>query len=457
MVSIKAPSGFRDFLQDDARRRLQLMNTISSVYQAYGFSPLETPALENLGLLLGKGGGGEENEKLIFKVMKRGKQFEDAVHASAGGLTPAASLESQFSDLGLRFDLTLPLSRVVANHRGQIRLPWKVFHMGPVWRAERPQAGRFREFVQCDVDIIGAKGIGAEIEVIQAAVEAVHRVGASGFELRINDRRLIQAMGEKAGFAGDKLEKFAVLLDKKDKMELSELLDHLQLLAGEPLSGEARAIVTGNLDLDSAYQFHPEAAQDLKSIISILTELKLPLTGIIFDPSLVRGMGYYTGPVFELRHQSAGYSFGGGGRYDRLIGRFANEQIPACGFSIGFERLVLLLAEIEHQSDLNSKTVFIPVFDEALRGKIALLARDLRRGGLTVDVFPDQAKIKNQFKFASDQSYRWVLIAGPDEWTSQIFKLKDFQTGAEISVVSSDTSDSKTQLIQNLRLQMGIQ
>jgi histidyl-tRNA synthetase len=424
MASVHPPSGFRDFINNDARRRLHLMNLISGVYQQFGFRPLDTPVLENLDVLLG-GGGGEENEKLIFKILKRGGKLQEALQSQN---------EDQIAEFGLRFDMTVPLSRVVALHRNQIHFPWKVFHIGPVWRADRPQKGRFREFIQCDVDIVGAKGVGAEIEVIQATVNAIHAAGASGFELRINDRRLLQAMGEYFGFQGERLAEFAILLDKKDKLELPELVSSLKELAGQDLPTELLQMVEGQLPLESVQKFHPGAYQDLKTIISTVQELNLPLSRVVFDPSLVRGMGYYTGPVFELRHSSAGYSFGGGGRYDRLIGRLSGQEIPACGFSIGFERLALLLEENESQSKPDSSIVFIPVFEESLRPKVCQLARALRDEGVSVDVYPDQAKIKNQFKFASEEGYRWVVIVGESEWNSQMLKIKDFKTGTETEV-----------------------
>lgn len=427
MPSVQPPSGFRDFINEDAQRRLELIHKISSVYQSFGFLPLETPVVENLELLLG-GGGGEENEKLIFKILKRGEKLTEAL---------ASGEENQIAEFGLRFDLTLPLTRAVALHRSQIKMPWKVFHIGPVWRAERAQKGRYREFIQCDVDVIGAKGVAAEIEVIQALVEAIRQVGASGFELRINDRRLIQKMGEVFGFTGKNLESFAIIMDKKDKISDQEILDQLKDLIGGQMHPDLPAWVSGEFSLAQAAQFHAEAAQELTTIISTLKELELPLTQIIYDPSLVRGMGYYTGPVFELRHSTAGYSFGGGGRYDRLIGRWSGQDIPACGFSLGFERLALLLAEIEKEKQPGSQVLFIPVFHESLRAKVCRLAVSLRRLGITVDVYPDQAKIKNQFKFASDRKYRWVLIAGEDEWKSNSFKLKDFGSGEEKVVLES--------------------
>ncbi len=418
-------------MNQEAKRRLFLMNQISTVYQSFGFLPLETPVVENLDLLMG-GGGGEENEKLIFKVLKRGDKLAEALTSGD---------ENHIAEFGLRFDLTLPLSRVVALHRGKIQMPWKVFHIGPVWRAERAQKGRYREFIQCDVDIIGARGMGAEIEVIQAAAFALQSVGASGFELRINDRRLIQAMAEKFGFTGSKVEQFAVILDKKDKMELPLLLEQLTSALGQPLSSEVQSVLEGQLTLDQAVEFHAQAGTDLRTLVSTLNTLNLPLTRIVFDPSLVRGMGYYTGPVFELRHSSAGYSFGGGGRYDRLIGRWSGQEIPACGMSIGFERLVLLLAELEKESQTDSPVLFFPVYDEQLRGRVCSLASELRGLGVCVDVFPDSAKIKNQFKFASEQGYRWVLIAGENEWSTGNFKLKDFKSGVEIDVPASELSD----------------
>lgn len=427
MASIAPPSGFRDFLNDEARIRLKLMSTISEVYQSFGFLPLETPALENLEILQGPGGGGEENEKLIFKVLKRGEKLQEALSSQD---------ENRIAEFGLRFDLTLPLSRVVAHHRGKIHFPWKVFHIGPVWRAERAQKGRFREFVQCDVDIVGSKGIAAEIEVIQAVVTAVHAIGARGFELRLNDRRLIQAMGESLGLSGKALDSFAVILDKKDKLERADLLQQLKEVSG---ADEERLapIVDGNLSLEKMEHYHPTAAKDLQQMISTLKALHLPLENITYDPSLVRGMGYYTGPVFELKHASAGYSFGGGGRYDRLVGRFSGQDVPACGFSIGFERLALLLAESE-QAKMESSSIFMPVFDESLRASVLGVAQTLRSNGLIVDVYSDQAKVKNQFKFASDLKYRWVLIIGDEEWKTKKFKLKDFHSGQETEVAESE-------------------
>ena len=465
MASNHPPSGFRDFINDDARYRLKLMKIISDVYQSFGFTPLETPALENLDLLQGRGGG-EENEKLIFKVMKRGEKLTDALAqksaapTTVGDSAPAAmpirpdNIENSLADLGLRFDLTLPLSRVIAARRGELHFPWKVFHIGPVWRAERPQKGRFREFLQCDVDIVGAKSNAAEIEVIQAVVTAIEKVGATGFELRLNDRRLVEALGEKFGWVGPKLTQFAILLDKRDKVSESEFLEQYKKLSeSDEVPAEFLAMIHGKLSLQDFSSLHAAAAHELETMMATLKELDLPLEQILFDPSLVRGMGYYTGPVFELRHSSAGYSFGGGGRYDQLVGRLTGQSIPACGFSIGFERLVLLLAEKEQNANQDLPVLFVPVFDEKLRGRVLKVAQQVRTAApknLRVDVYPDQAKVKNQFKFAADAKYRWLLIIGEEEWNQQVFKLKDFQSGVETSVPAEELNGWVKKTFDNL-------
>jgi histidyl-tRNA synthetase len=419
-VSTHPPSGFRDFIKDEARRRFELMEKISSVYRSFGFEAIETPAFENLDVLLGSGGG-DENEKLIFKVLKRGDKLKDVLASNPS--------EDSIADFGLRFDLTVPLSRVVAQHRGDIHLPWKVFHIGPVWRAERSQKGRFREFVQCDVDIVGGKTFAAELEVIQAVVSAISAVGGEGFELRINDRRLLQAFAEKHSMTDAEFHQFAIILDKKDKVDPSVLREEARDLLGAKFNAQVEGLLRGDLGLDSFDTIHAIASDELQKMIRTLREIELPVSAIQFDSSLVRGIGYYTGPVFELRHASAGYSFGGGGRYDRLIGRFMKESLPACGFSIGFERLALLLKEQEKMK--SSSTVFIPVFKEKLRVEVLKIAGELRLNGIAVDVYADESKLKNQFKYAGDMNRRWVVICGDDELAQNRLKLKDFESGQE--------------------------
>ncbi len=429
-ISTKPPSGFRDFFGADARRRASLVHQISQIYGSFGFDPLETSAVENIQTLIGSGGG--ENEKLIFKILKRGDKLKDAFNGELS--------ENALSDLGLRFDLTVPLARVVAEYQSQIKLPWKVFHIAPVWRAERAQKGRFREFYQCDVDIIGSASIAAEVEVIEAVVAAASKLAGPDFELRINDRRLIRAMAESYGFLGSKADAFAIILDKKDKVDFEELKKEWSELLGSQVSSEVNQLQSNAQSLDAFKHIHLEAVDTLTRIIQMLQSLKLPVKSISFDPSLARGLGYYTGPVFELRHHSAGYSLGGGGRYDQLIGRFLKRSVPAVGFSIGFERLLLLMAQREESELIGRRDIFIPVLDENLRSRVLGMAQELRKNGYVVSVYPAEAKFKNQLKFASESGYRWVLILGENEFSSAVATVKDFQNGSEEKVDFSNLS-----------------
>ncbi len=419
MVSTQPPSGFRDFLPEEALRRAQLIKLISETYESFGFLPIDSPAFESINVL--EGSGGEENEKLIFKVLKRGEKFKSALQAKSDD-------ENSYCDFGLRFDLTVPLSRMVAEYRGQIHFPWKVYHIASVWRAERAQKGRFREFTQCDVDIVGSKGGGAELEVIQAVSHAVARVGAKDFELKINDRRLLVSLAKHFGFADDQADRFAIILDKKDKIDTKDLKDEFSEILGKTVSAEIDGLLAGNFDLKAAEKLNPEIGTQLKSLIENLQKIELPLSNVSFDASLARGLGYYTGPVFELRHPSAGYSLGGGGRYDKLIGRFSKQEVPACGFSIGFDRLLMMLSESKKQSE---RTVFVPIFIEEQRSEVIKALSPLRAQGVNVDIYPDSAKLKNQFKYASDRGFRWVLIMGDEELKSKVYKLKDFISGEE--------------------------
>ncbi len=468
MKTITPPSGFRDFLPQEAQKRQFLMQTIAEVYQSFGFQPLDTPAIEPLSLLMAKKApqtqqqatadaplGGSENESLIFKVLKRGEKLTQA--AKTLELTDATSpreIEDAVSDLGLRFDLTLPLSRVVANHRQQLHFPWKVFHIGPVWRAERAQKGRLREFIQCDVDLVGAPGIGAELDVIVTVLSALQKVGAPAFELLLNDRRILEALARKIGFAEPQLGEFAVLLDKKDKMPEAELCASLETLLGAPLSDPHRALVFGALSLQALKselcaeatlpQQQPQpvslpgvesplaqAFRELEQLIGNLGALNVAELQVTFDASLVRGMGYYTGIVFELRHPSALTSFGGGGRYDQLMSRFSNEKIPACGFSIGFERLMLLLDETR-EGFSPPPPLFLPVLDESLRTQVVQLGLELRAAGHHISVYPSAAKLKHQLKYASESAIHWMILLGGGD--DHHYGLKNFRTGEQQSL-----------------------
>ncbi len=337
------PRGMRDFLPAEKARREAILAVIRRSYRAHGFDEIETPVVEDSERL--HAGLGGDNEKLAYAVMRRGLTAEDLREA-------AAPLD--LADLGLRFDLTVPLARFVATHRAQLPAVFRAIQIAPVWRAERPQKGRYRQFVQCDIDIVGEAGPLAEIELLTATIATVRALGIADATVRINDRRILVAMLERFGFAEAERDGVLVTVDKLDKIgaegvaaELRErgvtpaAVDALAAFLARPAAPAAdfgRAAVRAAL---------PEGLDSpaIASLAGIGEAVNAAAGGqvVVYDPWLVRGMGYYTGAIFEVVHPSLGFSFGGGGRYDGMIGRFLGEDVPAAGFSLGFERLVDLV------------------------------------------------------------------------------------------------------------------
>ena len=330
----------RDFLPVDKARRERVLAVIRSVFSAHGFDEIETPVMEDSSRL--HAGLGGDNEKLAYGVLKRGLTAEDFASA-----TDALDL----TDLGLRFDLTVPLTRFYATHRAELPAVFRVIQAAPVWRAERPQKGRYRQFVQCDIDIIGEAGPLAEIELLTATVDTFAALGLTGCTLRINDRRLLIGMLEIFGFAAESHEQVLITIDKLDKVGpegvVAELRERgLDATAVEALDAFFRRPQTleqpsfGERAIRTAL---PAGADD--AVVAQLAGIGRAVPGghIEFDPFLVRGMGYYTGTIFEIAHPDLPYSLGGGGRYDGMIGRFLGADVPAAGFSIGFERIVDLV------------------------------------------------------------------------------------------------------------------
>jgi len=336
MASKVVPArGMRDILPVEKARREHALHVIREVYRSFGFDEVETPALEDLSRL--ESGQGGENEKMLFKVMRRGLAVDEPL------------LPADAADLGLRFDLTVPLTRYVASNAGSLRMPFKALQIGPVWRAERPQKGRYRQFVQCDIDIIGEAGALAEVELVTATHTALTRLGLTGTILRINDRGVLTGLLTGCGFAADDHGSVLITVDKADKIGLDGVLAELrskgfsddQVTALEksltellPLT-DVSALGSGVL---------PEAvpAESISRLqeIAAAVELSAPDLEVRFDVSLVRGMGYYTGPIFEMSLPTGGSSIAGGGRYDNMVGRFSGRDLPAAGFSIGFERII---------------------------------------------------------------------------------------------------------------------
>jgi histidyl-tRNA synthetase len=317
---INPPRGMRDFLPAEKAKRESVLGVIKGVYSSFGFQEVETPALENLDRLTSGQGG--DNEKLAYRVMKRGAELETA-------LTTPSDVDG-LADLGLRFDLTVPLTRFYATNRASLPTVFKAIQIGPVWRAERPQKGRYRQFVQCDIDIIGDDSVLAEIELLNASLAALDALGLSGAVIRVNHRELLLSLLDSFGVKEADRSSALITLDKLDKIEISGVVAELSERLGEAVAGKAKTWL--------------EAAD--VSIPSVLAPLfsALDASRLRFDPTLVRGMGYYTGTIFEIEMPGEGSSIGGGGRYDGMVGKWLGTDVPAVGISIGFERVVELVS-----------------------------------------------------------------------------------------------------------------
>ena len=347
MALIKKPmTGMKDILPREMQIRDYLISLIKDTYASFGFTPIETPAVENIANLSSKQGG--ENEKLIFKILKRGEKLN----------LETAQSEADLADGGLRYDLTVPLVRFYSNNAASLPSPFKALQIGPVWRADRPQKGRFRQFYQCDIDILGEPGNLAEIELILATTTTMGKIGFKNFKIKINDRRILKAMAAYSGFKEVDYDEVFIILDKMDKIglegvaaELEEegyakesidkYLELFELLKDRKDVAEGVAFLKDKLGdfLDQ------EVADSLTEIATAVNATKNAEFTLVFDPTLVRGMSYYTGTIFEIAMPELGAACGGGGRYDKMIGKFTGNDVPACGFSIGFERIILLLME----------------------------------------------------------------------------------------------------------------
>ena len=339
----KPVTGMKDILPKEMEIRNYVMNMIRETYGSFGFSSIETPCVEHIENLSSKQGG--ENEKLIFKILKRGEKLK----------LETAETEADLVDSGLRYDLTVPLSRYYSNNANELPAPFKALQMGNVWRADRPQRGRFRQFMQCDIDILGEPTYLAEIELVLATTTLLGKLDFHNFTIRINDRKILKAMAQYSGFPTESFDTVFIILDKMDKIGLEGVAEEL---AKEGFAQESIDTYLGMFkeitsDIEGVRYckeklkdvLDPKVADDLETIISAVDTVKSADFKISFDPTLVRGMSYYTGPIFEIAMDEFGGSVGGGGRYDEMIGKFTGQNTSACGFSIGFERIGMLLLE----------------------------------------------------------------------------------------------------------------
>ena len=333
---VNAPRGMRDFLPLEAATRQQLIAKISQSYLARGFQAIETPVVEDLDRLTSGQGG--DNEKLVFKIQKRGEEFDRALEAGA-----------ELADLGLRFDLTVPLTRYYASNHAKLPKVFKAMQIGPVFRAERPQKGRYRQFVQCDIDIIGDASIAAEAELLSASLAALKALGLSDAKIRVNHRDLLKRNISQLGILESDAMSAMITIDKLDKLGAQGVADELGEKFGQTVAVKATAWLE---DLDPT-----TVPEELSELFGVMGEAASSLR---YDPSLVRGMGYYTGAIFEIEHPGSGSSIGGGGRYDGMVGRWLGSDVPAVGISLGFERIVDLVS-----TEQNAQSFQVLVYERA--------------------------------------------------------------------------------------------
>ncbi len=386
--------GTRDLLPATVAVRDHVLARITEVYHRYGYQRIETPAIEDIQRLTGGQGG--ENEKLIYKILRR-------------GLTEPPATLDEAVDLGLRFDLTVPLTRFYGNNQAALPLPFRSFQFGPVWRAEKPQKGRYRQFNQCDIDLIGEESVLAEAELIEATTEALAAAGIPGVTVRLSDRRFLSALAESAGIAPQAQGGFFITLDKLDKVGWDGVRKEFvsRGMAEETVEGVQQAITAlQGLDQAKLADTLADAVPGLGAeVIADLVATTGALAGMgelswEFDPTLVRGMGYYTGQIFELSHPESASSVAGGGRYDKLIGRSMGKDVPACGFSIGFERIVDLL-----DSAPTADAVAVLHEADVQVAQVMQVARELRAAGRQVTTIKRRGKFGAQLGRLEEWGY----------------------------------------------------
>jgi histidyl-tRNA synthetase len=412
MDFIKTPvKGMCDFLPEEMRVREYVLSMIKETYELYGFSQIETPVVEHIENLAGKQGG--ENEKLMFQIMKRGEELKRAYKDG----------KEELADLGLRYDLTVPLARYYANNINKLTMPFKALQLGNVFRADKPQKGRYRQFMQCDIDILGDNTILAEIELIAATstmlTNIFKEVGISEFTVHINDRQILKAIGAYSGFCEAEFDEVFISLDKMDKIGADKVKEEL-LLKGYPVEKVSKFIsVFGNQNQDiSCAEFcgfltngflDTQVINNMDTIIICVKNMISKSVKVVYNPALVRGMSYYTGPIFEISMGGYNFSIAGGGRYDEMIGKFCGQNIAACGFSIGFDRIVTILKDYAKGNISSTKKRIAILLEKNMSAEktIGILeeATALRESGTIVLVQPLNKNVKFQLENLEKDGY----------------------------------------------------
>lgn len=436
------PKGTRDFSPVEVAKRNYIFNSIKSTFQVFGFQPIETPSFENSETLMGK--YGEEGDRLIFKILNSG-DFLKKANEKAYLEKDSARITGSISEKALRYDLTVPFARYVVQHQGEIEFPFKRYQIQPVWRADRPQKGRFREFYQCDADVVGSESLWQEVEFVQLYDSVFTSLGLSGVSIKINNRKILSGFAEVIG-EKDRLIDFTVALDKLDKIgeegvkkEMlekgisSEALEKIQPIFNKEGSfSEKIEILTGIL---TSSETGKQGIEELRFVYNAVTELGLDTATLELDVTLARGLNYYTGAIFEVAAPSTVQmgSIGGGGRYDDLTGIFGLKNVSGVGISFGLDRIYLVMEELELFPETvteNTKIMFINFGNkEALYALTAV--RDLRKNGISAELYPDSAKMKKQMNYANKREIPFVVLAGAEEIANSLFGLKNMKTGEQ--------------------------
>ena len=444
--------GMRDFLPEDVRKREYVIGVIKEVYERYGFEPLETPAVENIETLTGK--YGEEGNQLIFKILKRG------VHEGTGE-----------ADLALRYDLTVPLARVVAEYRDKLPKFFKRYQIQPVWRADRPARGRYREFYQCDVDVLGSRSMIVEAEICAAASEVLVKLGFTDFCMRLNHRKALTGILAVAGVALDKHEAALIALDKLDKIGVegvktefaargideragdrllaffSDLnsLEHAAEIVAEERAQQAmnKAVLGRIVEFVQDNEMGAVAVAELQSIMTYAEAMGIA-DRIKIDPSIARGLSYYTGAIMEINVKDLAGSLAGGGCYDNLVGMFLGQDIPACGLSLGLERILVVMSErgmFPPHIDSSPADVMVAIWNKESVVESMKLAQELRAAGLRVDLYTDADKLGKQFKYASALGVPFVAVLGEEEQAKGEVALKNMRSGEQRAVARGEVAE----------------
>ncbi len=445
MTKPSLPQGTRDFGPATVRKRTYILNTIKNVFELYGFQPLETPAMENLETLTGK--YGEEGDKLIFKILNNGldnKEKEKQVREDFEKILQGKNVKG-FTERALKYDLTIPFARYVAMNHSQLTFPFKRYQVQPVWRADRPQKGRYREFYQCDADVVGSNSLLNEIELANIYTEVFTQLGIKGFELKINHRKILTALAEVCGGA-DKIIDITIAIDKLDKIGLEKVKEELAQrgLTEEQISvvekyllitGNNEEILTGLYSLIGNTETGRKGIEEMTYVLANLAQLTLNIKP---DPTLARGLNYYTGIIFEAKAPAAVKigSIGGGGRYDDLTGLFGVPNIPGVGISFGVDRIYDVMEELKlFPVDVHTGTqvLFFNLGESESKAAFNLM-QQLRQKGVRCELFHEQSKFDKQFKYAEKKSIPFIIIIGEKELKENTCNIKNLTTSQQETI-----------------------